>query len=189
MLESLPWLLPALIFVARVVDVSLGTVRTILVLRGHPFYAAAIGFCEILVWVLAAAKVVQNLDQWHLAVAYAAGFAGGNVVGIWLEGKLALGQELVRILSEAPQVQLAEELRADGLHVLEVDGRGGPGIPVEVLFVITPRRRVPAILARVEALDPRAVCTTSDIKRHASFGPPAAVVRARPGRGGLFRLK
>ena len=88
-----PWLLAILIFAARVTDVAMSTVRTILVFRSYRFLAAAIGFFEVLVWLLAVTQVMRHLDQWYLALAYAAGFATGNVVGIWIEGKLAVRSE------------------------------------------------------------------------------------------------
>jgi uncharacterized protein YebE (UPF0316 family) len=90
-----PWLLALAIFSARIVDVSLGTLRTIVVFRGYPIVAAVLGFFEILVWLVAAGQVFQNLGAWYLAIAYAGGFAAGNIVGMWFESKLAMGSELV----------------------------------------------------------------------------------------------
>ena len=120
-----PVVLTVAIFAARVIDVSLGTIRTILVFRGHKYVAALIGFVEILIWVVAASKVIQNLDTWYLAVAYAGGFATGNIVGIYLEGKLAIGTELVRAVSKDESVELAEHLRSKGYEVVELAGQGG----------------------------------------------------------------
>ena len=94
-----PWLLAIAIFTARVTDVSLGTVRTIMVFRSRRLLASAIGFVESVIWVLAISQIVGNLDHWYLIAAYAAGFATGNYVGIWVEAKLAIGHELVRVVS------------------------------------------------------------------------------------------
>lgn len=118
-LQASPWILSAAIFLARILYVSLGTLRTILVFRSYPVYAALLGFLEIVVWVLAAGQVLQNLDEWCLVVAYAGGFAAGNVVGIWLESKLAVGVELVRAISENRNIPLAERLRASRYCVIE----------------------------------------------------------------------
>jgi uncharacterized protein YebE (UPF0316 family) len=163
-LNANPWAMGLAIFLARVADVSVGTVRTILVFRGRRFLAAGLGFIEGLIWLGAAAQVLQNLSEWYLAFAYAAGFAAGNIAGIWLEGKLAIGAELIRIISKDTGVRVAEELRATGHSVTEFTGRGDDGLPVEVLFVVEKRRRVRSLLLQILAIDPKAVCTTSDIK-------------------------
>jgi uncharacterized protein YebE (UPF0316 family) len=175
--EPHSWLLAAAIFLARVVDVSLGTVRTILVVRGHRFLAAAIGFFEILIWVVAVSEVIRNLESWHLAIAYAAGFAVGNVVGIWLEGKLAIGSELVRAISASPEANLAQHLRKNTFEVLELDGHGDDETPVEVLLIVERRRRVPRLLRLIRETDPDAVCTVSDVKSQTA--PPSPGFRAR----------
>ena len=95
-LDTYPWILPLAIFLARIVDVSLGTFRTIVVFRGYRALAAIIGFFELIIWTLASAQVLGNLDKWYLVIAYAGGFGTGNYVGIWLESKLAIGSEMVR---------------------------------------------------------------------------------------------
>jgi len=159
-----PVLLCFAIFGARVLDVSLGTLRTILVFRAHRALAAMLGFVEVLIWVAAAGHVLQNLDEWYLAVSYAAGFATGNVVGIWLESKLAVGVQLVRAVSPNPEIPLAQHLRDDGYSVIALSGRGGGGVPVEVLLIEERRRRLPGLLRRIEHVDPDAVCTASDVK-------------------------
>ncbi|MCA9319888.1 MAG: DUF2179 domain-containing protein, partial [Planctomycetes bacterium] len=88
-LHEYPALLALVIFLARIGDVSIGTLRTILVFRGRSIPAAVLGFFEVLIWITAAGQVIRNLDAWYLTIAYAGGFAMGNIVGIWLESKLA----------------------------------------------------------------------------------------------------
>jgi len=176
-LQANPALLAAAIFVARIGDVSLGTLRTILVFRRYRFYAAALGFVEVLVWLSAAAQVIRNLDVWYLALAYAGGFAAGNVVGIWLEGKLAVGLELVRAVSESREVELARHLREAGYHVIELAGFVKGVIPVEVLLIVEKRRRVPELLRRIQGADPQAVCTVTDVKREVPLSGPHPAVR------------
>lgn len=156
-------LLVLAIFVARILDVSLGTVRTILVFRGRKYTAAVIGFVEILIWLVAAREVIHNLDTWYLAVAYAAGFAAGNVVGVHLESKLAIGEELVRAVSRDRSVDLAGELRRRGHAVVELEGRSDE-TPVEVLLVVEKRRKIPALLRSIDATDPSAIYTITDVK-------------------------
>lgn len=165
------WLLAVAIFLARVVDVSMGVVRTIVLFRGHRWVAATLGFFEILIWVMAAGSVLRDLDRWYLAVAFAGGFALGNVVGSWLEQRMALGLELVRAISSRRDVELAGRLRDRGYSVTEIIGRGDRGDPVEVLLVVESRRRVPRLIDDILEADPEAVCTLSDVRRHAPVPP------------------
>lgn len=172
-MELTPWLLVPLIFLARVTDVSLGTVRTILVFRGRPYTAALIGFFEILIWLMAAGKVIQNLDRWYLAIAYAGGFAIGNIVGIYVESKLALGSELIRAISRDFKVELGDQLHRLGYTVTSIPGKDAKLNVVEVLLVVEKRRNVPQLIERILEIDPAAICTISDIKREVSTLPPS----------------
>jgi len=179
-LQDHPLLLVPAIFLARVADVSIGTLRTILVLKGHRIIAACLGFVEIVIWLLAAGQVIRQLDSWYLVVAYAGGFAVGNIVGSLLAQGLAMGLELVRILGYNPAVELPRRLRDYGYEVTALTGVENATQPVEVLLVIERRRRVPELLRRVAALDPTAVCTINEVKK------PAQVQALRPRRSFAF---
>ena len=130
------WVLVPLIFCARVTDVSLGTCRAIIVVRGHRILAAGIGFFESLIWLLAVSAVITRLDAWYLALAYAAGFATGNYVGIWLEARLAIGSELVRAIVFEANYRLADTLRDCGYQAVQLSGSAGAGRPAEVILVV-----------------------------------------------------
>ena len=162
LIES-PYLLAPLIFFARVADVSLGTFRTIVVFRGYKVLAATIGFFEVIIWLVAAGQVLTNLDQWYLALAYAGGFAVGNYVGMWIEGRFAIGDELVRCISFNRDV-LAGKIRDEGFKVVSFDGDMGQEKAVELLLIIEKRRKVPALIRLIKTLDPTAVYSVSDIK-------------------------
>jgi uncharacterized protein YebE (UPF0316 family) len=173
-----PLLLTVAIFLARILDVSLGTVRTIVVFRGHRVLAAAIGFVDIIIWVLAAGQVLQNLDAWYLIVAYAAGFGAGNYIGIWLESKLALGRELVSAISFRADGELAKILRERGFRAIDVDADMGRGPPVDLVFTVTRRRRVPELVRTILEADPEAQYSVTDVKfAHEGFDP--AMIRTR----------
>lgn len=168
-LHQQPVLLCAAIFIARLLDVSMGTVRTLMVFRGYRALSALVGFFEVLLWVTAASQVITHLDQWYLAVAYAAGFAAGNYVGITLESKLAMGRELVRIVTDNPNVCLAQELRSHQYSVIELAARFDDDKQVEILLISESRKRIPELCRLVNAIDPRAFYTTSDIKKQFHF--------------------
>jgi uncharacterized protein YebE (UPF0316 family) len=161
-----PVLAVLFVFFARVTDVAIGTLRTIFVFRGFRVRSALLGFVESLTWVLAASLVLGNLTAWYVFAAYAGGYATGNYVGIWLEAKLAMGLELVRIISADPAITLARRLRADGFSVVELDGHNDDGRPVEVLFAVVERRLLPRLLGLIAATDPSAIYTISDVKLH-----------------------
>ena len=181
-MDLAPWLLVLLIFFARIGDVSLGTIRTIMVFRGMWLIAGVIGFFEVLIWLLAAAKVLQTLNHWYLAVAYAAGFATGNIVGIWLESKLAIGTTLLRSISTNLDLHLGDHLRAAGYNVTEISGRDSHQQPIEILLIVESRKKVGPLIDHIHSIDPDAVCTTSDVKRQ--YG-----VATRPGFGWRARAK
>ena len=93
--------LPALIFIARVCDVTIGTLRIISVSRGYKFLAPVFGFFEVLIWIVVIGKVMQNLGNVFCYIGYAGGFATGNLVGIIIEERLAMGILLIRIINTA----------------------------------------------------------------------------------------
>ncbi|HSM39245.1 MAG TPA: DUF2179 domain-containing protein, partial [Afifellaceae bacterium] len=172
--ELHPVVLTLAIFFARIMDVSLGTVRTIVVFRGHRLLAAVIGFFEIVIWVIAAGQVLQNLDAWYLIVAYAGGFGVGNYIGIWLESKLAIGREMVSAISFRPDGGLARLLRERGFRAIDVDADMGRGSSVDLVITVTRRKRIPELLRTILEADPEAQYSVSDIKMaHESFDATA----------------
>jgi len=163
LLDYSPTILALVIFLARVTDVSLGTFRTIVVFRGYKFLAAFIGFFEIIIWLVAAGQVFRNLDQWYFALAYAGGFSVGNFVGMWIESRFAIGNELVRCLSFNRDI-LADKIRTHGFRVISCDGDMGNDKLVELLFIVEKRRNVPNLIKLIKELDSSAVYSVSDVK-------------------------
>lgn len=133
------WYIPLLIFAARVGDVSIGTVRTMLVIGGHRYLSALLGFAEVSIWVLAVGGTLAYLDSPIAVCSYAGGFAAGIIIGMWIEERIALGYRLVRIIATDPHVDLCGALRDSGFRVTRVDGRGKSG-PVEIAFLVVRRR-------------------------------------------------
>lgn len=184
--ELHPVVLTLAIFFARIMDVSLGTVRTIVVFRGRRALAGLIGFFEIVIWVIAAGQVLQNLDAWYLIVAYAGGFGVGNYIGIWMESKLAIGREMVSAISFRPDGGLARLLRERGFRAIDVDADMGRGSSVDLVITVTRRKRVPELLQTILEADPEAQYSISDIKM-AHEGFDAAALAPRAGYSGGWR--
>ena len=147
------WGLAAGIFLLRVADVSLGTMRTIVVVNGRITLSVALGFLEVLLWITAVSQVILRLRESPLLiVAYATGFAAGNAVGIVLERRLALGECVVRIISGAGE-QVVDALSSigqiRGVFPTEVDGASA-----RLVFVTLPRSDLSEAVRRVKAVDP-----------------------------------
>lgn len=157
------YLIPIAIFLARIVDVSLGTLRIIFVSRGMKAYAALLGFFEVLIWIIVVTEVLQNLAGWYNFVAYAAGFAAGNYVGILLERKIKLGLLIYRIITPKEATGLIKKLRELGFGVTSIDGEGKDG-NVKIIFTIIKRRQWPLIHEVIESYVPHAFYSVEDVK-------------------------
>ncbi|MEM2192248.1 MAG: DUF5698 domain-containing protein [Candidatus Hadarchaeales archaeon] len=151
-----------MIFLARLVDVSMGTLRMILLVRGRREIAAISSFFEITIWVLAVSRVITQLDRWYYIVAFALGFAAGNFCGSYLEEKIALGYTFAYIVPKNPKKLTRELRRADfGVTVLYGEGLKGPE---PVLNVILKRRETKKLLEILKKSDPRAFITLLDVR-------------------------
>jgi len=164
------WILPLLIFTARICDVSIGTVRMITVISGHRLASAGLGFLEVLIWVLAVGGVVGNLDNPVMLLAYAGGFAAGTLVGMSLENRLAIGYRVVRVINPALDRNLAGVLRDAGYTATRLDGHDRAG-PVEIVFVPVRRRHVPALLQTIAGVTPDAFLSVERAERVSGFVP------------------
>lgn len=158
---------PLYIFVARIADVSIGTMRTIFVVRGHRFIAAGLGFFEVIIWLTAVSGVLAGPLTPQRILAYGLGFASGNVVGIWLEQLLAVGQQRVILISQGRHHSVAFGLRLASYIVTEVPARGGQG-DVAMCFVIVPRRQVAEVMRIARSIDPEVFTAVEDV-RHTSL--------------------
>jgi len=156
-------MLPLFIFLARIMDVTLGTIRIIFVTKGIRKVAPIFGFFEVLIWLLAISRIMQDLDNWLCYIAYAAGFATGNFVGMYFEEKLAIGHELIRVITRKDASGLIAELRTRGYGVTSVKAQGTEG-EVAIIFVIARRSRIPEVLDMINQFNPRALYTVESIK-------------------------
>ena len=155
---------PLVVFLLRVSDVSLATLRMLLIMRNRRFFAPFIGFIEILIWVTAVGLVMQHLDSPLHVIGYAAGFATGNFFGLLIEERLALGLATVRTVVGSGGSELAGSLREAGFGVTEMIGRGKDGA-VEVLYSVVPRRRVARCLELIDAGAPKSFVVVDEPRR------------------------
>lgn len=156
-------IVPILVFTARVLDVSIGTLRITFVSRGLKYLAAPLGFIEALIWVLAISQVMQHLDDWSTYFAFALGFGVGNYVGLLLEERLAVGTLVIRTITREESSQLTNALWQAGFGVTTVDASGETG-PVKIIFTVAKRRHLKRVIDLIKQFNPNALYTIEDVR-------------------------
>jgi uncharacterized protein YebE (UPF0316 family) len=156
-------ILPILIFIARLIDVSLGTLRIMFISRGLKYLAPLIGFVEINIWLLAIGQIILNLNNITCALAYAAGFALGNLLGISIEEKLSIGLVLIRIITKRDSEKLVDCFKKEkyGVTVLDAEGVNGK---VKIIFAVIRRKDLRGTINQIEKVHPRAFYTVEDVR-------------------------
>ena len=156
-------LLPLLIFLARICDVSIGTMRIIFVSKGKKYIAPVLGFFEVLIWITAISKIMQNLDNYVNYIAYAAGFATGNFVGMIIEEKLAMGFQMIRVFTYKDGPELVQILNGNGCGATTVDAHGSKE-KVDIIYTIVQRTELPQVVELITRFNPKAFYTIEDVK-------------------------
>lgn len=156
-------ILPILIFLARVIDVTLGTLRIIFTSRGQRNLAPLLGFIEVFIWVAALAQLVKSAQNIVAYLGYAAGFAAGNYVGMWIEGKLAIGTVTVRAILRRDPQELLAQLKAANFGVTVVEGKGIQG-SVNIVYTTVKRRDLPAVTAIFHQCVPGAFLAVEEVR-------------------------
>jgi uncharacterized protein YebE (UPF0316 family) len=178
--------LPLLIFAARIADVALGTLRIIFISKGKKYVAPFLGFIEMIIWILAITKIFENLNNWVCYLAFAAGFATGNFIGIVVEEKIALGVELIRIITRKEATDLIQTLRERGYGLTYINATGSQG-EVGIIYSIIKRSDLKEFIEFMGRFNPNAFYTIEDIRfvNKEVFRPATS----RLSRRSLFRLK
>src|SRR6187431_2407722 len=138
-------ILPALIFCARIADVSINTIRIIYVLGGRRWTATFLGFFESFIWLMAIRQIFEHLDNWICYVAYPGGFACGIFVGMLIEERIAYGKVIVRIITRKDVNLLISYLNTNQFRYTKVDAQGPDG-PENLVFAVLERDRLEQVL-------------------------------------------
>jgi uncharacterized protein YebE (UPF0316 family) len=156
-------ILPLLIFFARILDVSIGTLRLIFVSKGYKFYAPLLGFFEVIIWLLAIGQIMQHLDNFLCYIAYGLGFATGNYLGIYLDEKMSLGTVLIRVVPKMDTTDLINRLREQsfGASLVDIEGMTGK---LKMIFTIVKRKDLKEVLGLIQEHNPQAFVTIEDVK-------------------------
>ncbi len=156
-------ILPVLIFIARIIDVSLGTMRIIFTSRGLQKLAPLLGFIEVFIWIIATSQLVKHAQNVAAYLGYAAGFAAGNYVGMYLENRLAIGTVTLRAIIRRDPAELIQRLHDSGFGITTVDGQGSAG-EVKIVYSTIKRRDLPAVMAIFHETLPGAFLSIEEVR-------------------------
>jgi uncharacterized protein YebE (UPF0316 family) len=156
-------ILPILIILARIMDVSIGTMRLIFVSKGFKVIAPILGFFEVIIWLLAVSQIMKHLDNVVCYIAYGSGFALGNYIGMWIEEKLSIGNVIIRVIAKLDSTELTDKLRSMnfGLTILDAEGAQQK---VKVIFSVIKRDTVQQFVSIINEYNPHAFYTIEDVK-------------------------
>ena len=156
-------ILPILIFLARICDQSIGTVRLIFVSKGFKFLAPLLGFFEVIIWLAAIGQIMKHLDNIVCYVAYGGGFSMGNYIGIYLEEKLSIGTVILRIIPRNEATELIAYMKEKNFGITMVDAEGSMG-KVKMIFSIVKRSDAKNVIGIINELSPEAFYSIEEVK-------------------------
>jgi len=152
-----------MVFFARVADVTLGTMRIIFISRGKRNLAPLLGFVEVFIWITIVSQIVSNAHNLLAYLAYAAGFATGSYLGMYIENRIAFGMQLVMAFIHDHAEGLTQSLHEAGFGVTCVDGMGANG-PVKLVYTIVFRRNLQSVLDIIHKTHPKAFLSIEDLR-------------------------
>lgn len=155
--------IPLIIFFARICDVSIGTMRIMFVAKGLKKLAPLLGFFEILIWITVLGSLMKNLNNPFSYIAYAGGFAAGNLIGIKIEERIAVGKVLLRIITRRAADDLLKSFSDNNLGVTHVPAQGSRG-PVSLIYSVIERKDIAKAVSLVKEFNPRAFYSIEDVK-------------------------
>jgi len=162
--ELFKWvILPFLIFIARTADVTLGTLRNIFISKGFRNIVPIVGFFEVLIWLISIRQVMQHLDNPLCYLGFAGGFAMGTYVGLRIENRLALGLQVLRIITAGDWQPLVNALQKHDMGITIIDGQGSKG-PVKIIFTIVKRKDTALVRGIIKNVNPQAFYSIEDIR-------------------------
>ena len=181
--EVYPWLLPIVIFFGRICDVTLGTLRIIFISKGERYKAPIVGFVEVLIWILIISQVFSHAHSWISYLAFAAGYASGNFIGLFVENKIAFGFILLRIYTKKDGYQLAQLLNKQDFGSTFIKGKGAISA-VGIIETVISRKSQQKVVAIIDEFDPDAFYLIEDVrsKQKGIFAIPSPAGLPRHGK-------
>lgn len=164
------------IIALRLIDVSIGALRIQYLVRGRRVLAGVLGFFESLTWVVAAALVLSDLNEWYKVVAYAGGFGLGTALGGYLDALIASGQVFLRVMAPFDSPSVAIELRQRGYAATVLNAEGYDG-DVRLTLLAIPRRRQPEVISIIKEINPESFVTVDDVSANQAVAMRASRIR------------
>lgn len=162
-LDVYPWLLPIIIFFGRICDVTLGTLRIIFVSKGEKGKAPIVGFFEVFIWVVVISQVLSHANDIIAYIAYAAGYAAGNYVGILVENKIGFGYQLYRVYARKNGQELAQLLNKSGFGSTYIKAEGALS-EIDLVETVVSRKSGKRVVEIINEFDPEAFYLVEDIR-------------------------
>lgn len=156
-------ILPILIFLARIVDVSMGTIRVIFISKGFRKYATIIGFFEVLIWLAAINQIMNNLTNIYYYLAYAAGFASGTYIGMAIEEKISVGKVLIRVITKKHSKELLKILKKSRYTTTSMGAESQDG-KVRLIMTVVDRHDSQKVIDIVKKHNPHAFYSIEDVR-------------------------
>ena len=177
--ELYKWLiLPLAIFAARAVNEAIGTLRVMFLSKGNKTMAPIMGFFEVLIWIIIISQIMQNLDNVLCYIAYASGFALGNIIGITIEKKLAMGVMMINVITKRSTIKLQKKLKLNNYDFTAVAGKDIDGTG-EMLFIIVKRRELDNVIKIINEFNPYAFFSINEISKVNEGNYPLKTTSAR----------
>ncbi len=156
-------ILPVLIFLSRIADKSIGTLRLIFLSKGYKYIAPVLGFFEVIIWLIAVTQIIKHIENPISYIAYGLGFAMGNYIGMCLEERISLGKVLVRIIPKKDTTDLIEYMKSQNFGLTMMDAQGSIG-EVKVIMSVMDRKDTKELIARINKFNPHAFYTIEDVR-------------------------
>jgi uncharacterized protein YebE (UPF0316 family) len=162
--DTFKWVvLPILIFLARMCDVTLGTLRNVFISKGLRRIVPVLGFFEVLIWLVSIRQIKKYLDNPICYLGFSGGFAMGTYTGMLVERRLALGMQVLRIITDKESKALISALQNSNFGVTIIDGHGAKG-PVKIILTIVKRTDIEMVLKMIELHCPLAFYSIEDTR-------------------------
>ena len=161
--ETYPWLLPVMIFFGRICDVTPGTLRIIFVSKGEKYKAPIVGFFEVFIWVVIISQIFSQANSLVAYVAYAAGYAAGNYVGILVENRIAFGYQLLRVYTKKEALELIKVLNSKDIGATFVKGEGAIS-QVHIVEIVIGRKSLNEVIGIISDFDSKVFYLVEDIR-------------------------
>ena len=155
--------LPLIIFASRIGDVTLGTLRHVLMARGQKSIAPLLGFFEVLIWIIIVSQIMKQANNFACYIGWAGGFAMGNYIGLLIEERIALGLQIIRIISHQDCAEMLTRLQAENHGITVIDAQGAKG-PVKVILTVAKRKNIEQIIQVIQRYNPDAFYSIEDIR-------------------------